>query len=58
MIQPATSNSIQFINEMIFGPYSPGRFGGLTFGIDNNVSMKVRNKKDTGQNAIKKDFNY
>ncbi|MEP6950876.1 MAG: putative LPS assembly protein LptD [Ginsengibacter sp.] len=38
----------------IFGPYSPGRFGGLTFGIDNNVSMKVRNKKDTGENALKK----
>ena len=38
----------------IFGPYSPGRFGGLTFGIDNNISMKVRNKKDTGANAIKK----
>lgn len=38
----------------IFNPYSPGRFGGLTFGIDNNISMKVRNKKDTGQNAIKK----
>lgn len=38
----------------IFGPYSPGRFGGLTFGIDNNISMKVRSKKDTGQNAIKK----
>ncbi|KAA9040687.1 LPS-assembly protein LptD [Ginsengibacter hankyongi] len=38
----------------IFGPYSPGRFGGLNFGIDNNISMKVRNKKDTGQNAIKK----
>jgi hypothetical protein len=38
----------------IFGPYSPGRFGGLNFGIDNNISMKVRSKKDTGQNAIKK----
>ena len=38
----------------IFGPYSPGRFGGLTFGIDNNISMKVRNKKDTGENALKK----
>ena len=38
----------------IFSPYSPGRFGGLTFGIDNNISMKVRNKKDTGENAIKK----
>ncbi len=38
----------------VFGPYSPGRFGGLTFGIDNNISMKVRNKKDTGENALKK----
>ncbi len=38
----------------IFSPYAPGRFGGLTFGIDNNISMKVRNKKDTGENALKK----
>jgi LPS-assembly protein len=38
----------------IFSSYSPGRFGGLTFGIDNNISMKVRNKKDTGENALKK----
>lgn len=38
----------------IFGPYAPGRFGGLTFGVDNNISMKVRNKKDTGENALKK----
>jgi hypothetical protein len=38
----------------IYSPYSSGRFGGLTFGIDNNISMKVRNKKDTGENALKK----
>jgi LPS-assembly protein len=38
----------------VFGPYSPGRFGGLTFGIDNNISMKVKNRKDTGENALKK----
>ncbi|MEO8413473.1 MAG: putative LPS assembly protein LptD [Ginsengibacter sp.] len=38
----------------VFGPYSIGRFGGLNFGIDNNISMKVRNKKDTGENALKK----
>ena len=40
--------------QNVFSPYSPGRFGGLTFGIDNNLSMKVRNKKDTGENALKK----
>ncbi|MCO6496166.1 MAG: LPS-assembly protein LptD [Chitinophagaceae bacterium] len=34
--------------------YSPGRFGGLNFSIENNVSMKVRSKKDTGEAAIKK----
>ncbi|HRN72256.1 MAG TPA: putative LPS assembly protein LptD [Ginsengibacter sp.] len=34
--------------------YSPGEFGGLTFSIDNNVSMKVRSRKDTGEAAIKK----
>ena len=38
----------------IFGAYSPGRFGGIGFGIDNNIQMKVRNKKDTGENAVKK----
>ena len=51
--QAINSNSSVF-ERNIFGPYSPGRFGGLTFGIDNNISMKVRNKKDTGENALKK----
>ena len=34
--------------------YGEGRFGGLSFGIDNNVQMKVRNKKDTSADAVKK----
>ncbi|MBA2249508.1 MAG: LPS-assembly protein LptD, partial [Chitinophagaceae bacterium] len=34
--------------------YAPGRFGGLAFNLDNNFQMKVRNKKDTGDNAVKK----
>lgn len=36
------------------GPYSTGTFGGFSFGLENNVSMKVRNPKDTGENALKK----
>jgi LPS-assembly protein len=28
--------------------FSDDRFGGITFGIDNNLEMKVRSKKDTG----------
>ncbi len=38
----------------IFGPFSLGKFGGLSFGIDNNLQMKVRNKKDTSADAVKK----
>ena len=41
-------------NGNLFSPYSYGRFGGITFGVDNNLEMKVRSKKDTGANAIKK----
>ncbi len=38
----------------LYSPYGLGKFGGITFGIDNNLEMKVRSKKDTGDNAIKK----
>ena len=38
----------------IYGSYGEGRFGGLSFGIDNNLSMKVRNKKDTTAAGVKK----
>ena len=38
----------------IFGGFGEGKFGGLNFGIDNNLQMKMRNRKDTGEAAIKK----
>lgn len=38
----------------IYGAYGNTRFLGLNFQIDNNLQMKVRNKKDTGENALKK----
>ncbi|MEO6838009.1 MAG: putative LPS assembly protein LptD [Ginsengibacter sp.] len=38
----------------IYSAYSNGRFGGFNFGLNNNLSMKVRNKKDTSANAVKK----
>ncbi len=50
-------------NTLRFGKYqgniipgfSEGRFGGLNFGLQNNLEMKVRNRKDTtGENATKK----
>jgi LPS-assembly protein len=38
----------------LYGPYTSGTFGGFNFGIENNISMKVRDKKDTSDNALKK----
>jgi len=31
------------------GAFSEGKFGGISFGIDNNVEMKVKPKKDSGE---------
>lgn len=36
------------------GAFSEGKFGGMSFGIDNNLEMKVRSKTDTSEAGIKK----
>jgi hypothetical protein len=38
----------------VFGAFGQGKFGGLSFGIDNNLQMKVRSKKDTSAAGVKK----
>lgn len=38
----------------MFGALTGQRFGGLSFGVDNNLEMKVRSKKDTSAAGIKK----
>jgi len=38
----------------LYGSYSKGNFGGIGFGIDNLLEMKVRDKKDTSETATKK----
>lgn len=38
----------------LFGGFSEGRFGGIGFGVDNNLEMKVRSKNDTAETADKK----
>lgn len=38
----------------LYQGFSNGRTGGLSFQLDNNLEMKWRSKKDTGENAIKK----
>ena len=43
-----------YYERSVFGAFGEGRFGGISFGIDNNLQMKVRNKKDTAADAVKK----
>ncbi|MGE5518602.1 MAG: putative LPS assembly protein LptD [Candidatus Dadabacteria bacterium] len=42
------------LQNNLFPGYGYGRFGGMNFAVDNNLEMKWRSKKDTGQAAIKK----
>lgn len=38
----------------LYSGFGEGRTGGLSFSLDNNLEMKWRSRKDTGENAIKK----
>jgi hypothetical protein len=38
----------------IFGPFSEGKFGGIGFGLDNNLEAKLRDKTDTSGDAEKR----
>ncbi|MBA2745776.1 MAG: LPS-assembly protein LptD [Flavisolibacter sp.] len=44
----------QFENNMIYRGYSYGKYGGISFGLDNNLEMKWRSRKDTGDAAVRK----
>jgi LPS-assembly protein len=46
--------TFSYYDGSIFGPFSPGRFGGISFGIDNVLAMKTRNPKDTTEEGIKR----
>jgi hypothetical protein len=49
-------NSARFsvYDGSIFGGFGEGKFGGLNFGLENNIQIKVRNRKDTTAGAVKK----
>lgn len=51
-IKYSTRTSIY--SNSIYGAFGEGKFGGLSFNIDNNIQMKVRNKADTAAGATKK----
>jgi lipopolysaccharide assembly outer membrane protein LptD (OstA) len=46
--------SFNRFNGNIYSSFSQGTFGGLSFGIDNNIEMKVRSKTDTSVGANEK----
>lgn len=48
------TNTYSVFQNGILGAFSQGRFGGVSFGIDNLFEMKVKDKKDTSASATKK----
>lgn len=49
------TSRFSYYEGSIAGAFGEGKFGGLTFGIQNNLEMKVRDKSDTtNENATKK----
>jgi LPS-assembly protein len=52
----ATGYKIRFseYEGSLYGSYGEGQVGGLSFTLDNNLEMKWRSRKDSGENAIKK----
>ena len=56
-IQVDTSGRVQLVSKYdgsLYGPMSAGRSGGIGFGIDNNLEMKMKSKTDTSEGGIKK----
>jgi hypothetical protein len=54
-ITPGRTQRFSKYEGAIFGPFSGGTFGGISFGIDNNLEAKFRSKKDsTAEGGVKK----
>ncbi|MEP6748651.1 MAG: putative LPS assembly protein LptD [Bacteroidota bacterium] len=47
-------NYVSYYDGSIFGALTRQKFGGISFGLDNNLEMKVRSKTDTTDAGIKK----
>ncbi|MEJ7611638.1 MAG: putative LPS assembly protein LptD [Ferruginibacter sp.] len=45
---------VSFYEGSIYGAYTNQRFGGLSFNLDNNITMKLRGKNDTAATADRK----
>jgi len=48
------SQRVSYFDGTTYGAFGEGRFGGISFGLDNHVEIKTRSKKDTSDAGIKK----
>jgi len=53
-IFPGVTGRFSLFEGALYSGFSEGRTGGLGFQFDNNLEMKWRSRKDTGEQAIKK----
>lgn len=53
-ISPGFAYRMSEYEGALYSGFGEGKTGGLSFQLDNNLEMKWRSKKDTGENAIKK----
>jgi lipopolysaccharide assembly outer membrane protein LptD (OstA) len=45
---------VSYFDGSTYGPFGEGRFGGISFQLDNHIEIKVRNKSDTSGSGSKK----
>jgi len=48
------SQRVSYFDGSTYGAFGEGRFGGISFGLDNHIEIKVRNKSDTSSSGSKK----
>jgi len=56
-IQYTKEGNFQSFNQFngnVYSAFTPGTFGGASFGIDNNIEMKIKSKTDTTTGANEK----
>ena len=56
-LQTDTSGIVRRVSQFeggLIGAFSEGRFGGIGFGLDNTLEMKVRNRNDTAEEGATK----
>ena len=56
-VQYTIQGNYQNMNRLagnVYNAFSPGVFGGMSFGVDNNLEMKVKSKTDTSAGASEK----